>query len=355
MQKTKNTTNWPLVGNEQVGEFFLKSVRKGNISGTYIFSGPADLGKTTAAKFFAKILLCDNVNKPNAKLPCEACPSCRKMTLNPLDGKKEKINLSGRHGDLLILKKDPEKKNISIGEIREFIKRMQMGSFLGNYKVGIIKDADCLSTEAASALLKTLEEPKKKVVIILTVTDMEKLLPTILSRSQVLYFSPAKPGLVHDFLIKEYGIGRSAAKNLSRLALGRPALARKFLQDKDFYDNYLEIAGQFLKILPANINSRLAIVDKLFNSKKNSGQAGVRDVGRILEIWQGLVRDLILEELGQSDLVQHEVKADEIKAAKKNLSLPKLAKLLASLKKGRAYLDANVNPKLVLEEIVINI
>ncbi|MFA6171608.1 MAG: hypothetical protein WCW77_02350 [Patescibacteria group bacterium] len=369
MPKTKDATNWPLVGNEKVGNFLLKSLLKGSLSGAYIFSGPGDLGKTTAAKFFAKVLLCENVSKPNAKLPCEICPSCKKMDITPRsegrgksgqDGRKgevrekEKIDLSGRHGDLLIIKKDPEKKNISIGQIREFIRRMSLGSFLGNYKVGIIKDADYLSQEASNALLKILEEPKKKVVIILTAADLDKILPTIISRCQVLNFSPVKASLIHDYLIKERGIGRSQAKNLSRLSLGRPALALKFLEGKNFQDEYLKVAGSFLRILPADLNERLREVDGCFK-KKETGQDLVKSAERILDIWQGLARDLILEERGLSDLIQHEALIDEIRAARKHLDLLKLTKLLAQIKRGREYINANVNPKLVLEEIVINI
>lgn len=359
MPKTKNTTNWPLVGNENIGDFLLRSVKKAGISGSYIFSGPDDLGKTTAARYFAQVLLCASIGKAGAKLPCRTCPACKKLSKQPdreegeKDG-KEKIDLGGYHGDLYLIKKDPEKKNIAISEVREFIKRMQMGSFLGNYKVGIIKDADFLSPEAANALLKTLEEPKKKVVIILTVTDMEVLLPTIISRSQVLHFTPVPAGKIQDYLVNELGISRSAAKNYSRLCLGRPALAVKFAKEKDYYNNYLKLAGQFLEIISGNINERLAIVDSIM-AKKLAGQAGVKKCENILEIWQGLARDFILNELGHFDLIQNEIKAGEIKSAGARLKPGQAIKFLTAVKTARKYLEANVNPKLVLEELVINL
>ncbi len=339
MKDELEQSGWPLTGNERAGEYLLKSARRGDVSGAYIFCGPADLGKGTAARFFARALLCDNLGKISVKLPCGKCPSC---------------GTGLAHSDLLEVQKEEEKKNISIEQIREFIRRMSMGSFLGNYKVGIIKDADSLSASAANALLKTLEEPKKKTVIIMTVTDLDKILPTIISRSQTLHFFPVKAGVIQDFLISRHKAGRSDAKNFSRLALGRPALAVKMLMEKDYYEDYFAVANAFFKMIPADINERLDITEKLIG-KKESAQAAARSAGRILDIWEGAARDMILEATGQADLIRHEVEEKAIKSAGRVYSLEKIMNFFKQVGKARDYLRANVNPKIVLEEVVINI
>ncbi|MFA6394243.1 MAG: hypothetical protein WCW25_05275 [Patescibacteria group bacterium] len=339
MKDELEQSGWPLTGNERAGEYLLKSARRGGLSGAYIFCGPADLGKGTAARFFARILLCENLGKTGAKLPCGRCPSCK---------------TGPAHGDLFIVQKEEEKKNISIEQIREFIKMMSLGSFLGDYKVGIIKDADSLSIEAANALLKTLEEPKKKTVIILIVTDLDKILPTIVSRSQTLHFFPVKAGVIQDFLISRHKTGRSAAKNFSRLALGRPALAVKMLMEKDYYEDYLSVAGVFFKMIPAGINERLDITEKLIG-KKESAQAAARSAERILNIWEGAARDLILLVTGQADLIRHEVEEKAIKTAGRIYSMERIVNFFELSGKARDYLRANVSPKLVLEEVVINL
>jgi DNA polymerase-3 subunit delta' len=102
---------------------------------------------------------------------------------------------------------------------------------LNSYKIGIIKKADKLTAEAQSALLKTLEEPRDKVIVILLASSEDNLLPTILSRGQKLYFQAVNAETIYDYLIAEYGTKRTLAKDLANLSLGRPLRAVKFLED----------------------------------------------------------------------------------------------------------------------------
>jgi DNA polymerase III subunit delta' len=189
MEKENFRKNWPLVGNKQITEFLEKAIIKNELAGTYIFQGIDDLGKSTVARYFAQILLCQD-RKSTDILPCGLCPSCHSFKTGQNNNETNEDMLM--HGDCHIIKKDDDKKNISIEQVRDFIRVLSMSSFLGNYKIGIIKQADTLSLEAANALLKTLEEPNEKVVIILITPDLETLPETIVSRSQVLNFYPVK-------------------------------------------------------------------------------------------------------------------------------------------------------------------
>jgi DNA polymerase-3 subunit delta' len=335
MKESNTQLAWPLIGNEKAIEFLTKSLLSRRLAQTYIFTGPSNLGKTTIAYCFAKNLMLLDSNS--------------NLDLAHMD--LDKLNLSG---DFHAISREVGKKNISIDQIREFIKILEMSSFANSYKIGVIKEAETLSPEAANALLKLLEEPQEKVVIILITSHLEHILPTIASRSQVINFYPVRTEVIHDKLVKEYGATPSLAKKCSRLALGRPALAVKFFEDQEFYQDYLSKVNVFLNFFNNNLVERLADVNQLLSEKKEEASTG-RTTSQILEIWEGVVRDLLLLNLEQEDLIQNLEARETLLAVKERASLSRLQKLWPLFKISQEYLAANVGPRNVLENIAINI
>jgi len=328
MEKDLKKMNWPAIGNEAAIEFLSRSLSNDKIAQTYVFSGPDDLGKSTIALAYAK----------------------------NLQGGGDGFN-----SDLHILEPLPEKKSISIEQVREFIKILNLSSFLNSYKIGIIKQADLLSDEAKSALLKTLEEPSENTVIILLVSDENNLPKTILSRAQVLYFYPVKTEIIYDYLVKVCGANRSLAKDLANLVLGRPLKALHFLENAEHYAAYLVKAETIINFFSEDLNTRLNNLDKIYNDRSYSLQAATA-AREILEISEGVLRDLFLLSIGNNDLVQHTMfldKLNEAKLAVESLSGDNggayiLNKLLL-ISDARKYLESNVNPRLVLEQFLINL
>jgi DNA polymerase-3 subunit delta' len=339
MEKSNIKSNWPLIGNGHIFEFLSKSLAKKNISGSYIFTGPANLGKTTAANWFAQSLVCGDTD--SSRKPCGKCSSCLEAEKNI-------------HSDIYLIKKEADKKNISVDQVRDFIRSLSMSSFLNSYKIGIIKGAENLSEGAVNALLKTLEEPKIKVVIILTVTDFEALPKTIISRSQILNFRAVASDIIYDELVKNYKSSRSQAKNFSRLAAGRPALAIKFFQDKEYYENYKIYVESFADLLSSDINERFNAIENILG-KEARGQEAVKSAVGIINVWQNLARDLMLIKLNLVDLIQHEAFIKELEESKNKLNLSAILDLINAFKNSRKYLAANVNPKMVLENVAISI
>jgi len=329
--------NWPFFGNSHIIDFLQTSIANNNLSHFYIFTGARDLGKSTIANYFVQSLLCDNFVKETSELPCRKCSSCHQAQ-------------AGRHSDILQITKLADKKNISIEQVRPFIKMMNMGAFVGRYKVGIIKSADELSTKAANALLKTLEETKKDTIIILMVDFLENLPYTIISRAQVLKFLPAKTGDIHDYLITQHKAGRAEAKSISRFSLGRPALAVKFLSDINFLQKRKIIINLLLDIMASPLYKRFLLIDEIFKiADKNCNQCAYAQ--EILLLWQILTRDLMLKNINAADLVA----ADDILHKNKHfnikINLCKLIDLNKHIEQGKRYLIANVQPRLVLENI----
>jgi DNA polymerase III subunit delta' len=342
----KEKTDWPGAGNRNVTDFLEKSLSADRLSHTYIFLGQKDIGKTAAAVHFAKSLLCQGRKDGQFSHPCETCSSCH-QTKGLSEG------FASVHGDFHLLKRAEGKRNIAIEDVRDFIHSLSLSSFLNSYKVGIIKDADDLSLDAANALLKTLEEPQAKVVVILTASRLDSLPVTIISRSQVLRFQPVESSLIHDHLVQNLGVGRSEAKIAARLSLGRPALAARFVEEKDFAEGYKEKAAAFIDFFRLGLSDRLSAVSSLLDKEGDEDKA--ERALRIISIWLGTARDALLLSSNNGDIVQHEDRRDDLAKAARAIGPSGVLRVFGLLKAGEKQIRANVNPKLVLENIAINV
>ena len=185
-------------GHDSVVELFRTAISRNRVAGTYLFIGPAGIGKRTFALKLAKTLLC--LNKPPEEMsPCNVCDSCKQVD-------------AGSHPDVIQIAKPKDKANIPISMfIGEEDKRMREGMlyelglkpFLGGRKVAVIDDADLMRVEGANSLLKTLEEPPPKALIVLIGTSADRQLPTICSRSQWVRFAPLPEELVARLLVSQ--------------------------------------------------------------------------------------------------------------------------------------------------------
>jgi DNA polymerase-3 subunit delta' len=322
-----------IVGQEKLVEFFDKLAilsAQEALNGSFILVGPPSSGKKTLATVLAAKLLC----QAKSNRPCGECQSCREI--------KSKIN-----SDLYWLSVAEDKKNISVDEVRGLIRSLSLSALTYEYKVAIIDQAELLSQGAGNALLKTLEEPNKKTIIVLLVNNLDKLPKTIVSRSQVFNLRPIAPDLVYDWLVSERGLKRSQAKTLSRLSLGWPGLAIKFAGDQALAKAHLDTVEAFLSAPSLNLTDRLAAVDKLL---KNSPEAS-----DILNIWQSAARDCLLSLLGRVDWLRYGTLAKELAIDKSRLQERQVLNWHKLIAQAQEYLEANVNPKLVLENVIINL
>jgi len=186
-----------IVGQDAVVEQFVRAAAHGRIAGSYLFLGPAGVGKSTVALALAKSLLCE---RPHPGLvACGGCASCVQAE-------------GGSHPDIDVVAKPADRATIPletfIGDPEHRMReglcwRLLLRPALGGRKVAIILDADHLSDEAANCLLKTLEEPPDRAVIILVGTSLERQLPTIRSRCQIVRFQPLSDENVFQILSTE--------------------------------------------------------------------------------------------------------------------------------------------------------
>ncbi len=186
------------------------------MSGSFLFVGPAGIGKHTFALKLAQTLLCET--RPETALdPCGTCPACTQVAADT-------------HPDLLTVAKPPDRAfiplDLFIGDKEHRMREglchdISLKPYMGNRKVAIIDDADFMNAEGANSLLKTLEEPPPRSVLILIGTTPAKQLPTIRSRCRVVRFDPLSEDAVADLLMKSGHVNDSAgARRLAQLADG---------------------------------------------------------------------------------------------------------------------------------------
>jgi DNA polymerase-3 subunit delta' len=184
-------------GHDAVAAVFAAAEARGRIAGSYLFIGPPGVGKGAFARALATALVCQ---LPRAGLvACGTCASCLQAR-------------AGSHPDIDIVAKPEDRATIPldtfIGDAEHRMReglcwRILLKPALGGRKVAIVLDADHLSDEAANCLLKTLEEPPAGAVIILVGTGLERQLPTIRSRCQVVRFGPLAPDTVRRLVTEE--------------------------------------------------------------------------------------------------------------------------------------------------------
>ena len=168
-----------VVGQEHVTTTLCRQVQKGNISHAYLFTGSRGTGKTTCAKILARAINCLDQKDGN---PCGVCENCTAILKDSLPDVLE-IDAASNNG---------------VDYIRELRDRIAFAPVKAKYKVYIIDEVHMLSTAASNALLKTLEEPPSHAVFILATTEVNAILPTILSRCQRFDFHRIEPETISN-------------------------------------------------------------------------------------------------------------------------------------------------------------
>ena len=229
---------------DAVAAMFVAAESRGRIAGSYLFIGSPGVGKGAFAQALAKSLVC--LEPRPGLVACGTCRSCLQAR-------------AGSHPDIDIVAKPEDRATIPlealIGAAEHRMReglcwRILLKPVLGGRKVAIVLDADQLTDEAANCLLKTLEEPPAGAVMILVGTGLERQLPTIRSRCQVVRFGPLAPDTVRRLLTAElaqHGDETTAAAIAAAAAAAGGSLDRaRLLLDPEvgsFRGRLLELLG----------------------------------------------------------------------------------------------------------------
>jgi len=335
--------DWPVVGHKNNIKFLQKSIDNNKLSHAYLFSGKEFLGKKQVADNFMSAVLCHDYNQKNKKeadnYPCGKCVFCQQLEKNI-------------HPDVYFLKKDEEKKNITVEQVREMQKLMHMASFLNSYKICLIEKAEDLSESAQNSLLKILEEPKDKTILIVLSNNINWLLPTIVSRCQVIKFQPLSNDEVFDHLVN-LGSSREQARIFSALSHGQIGKAIDYYQKQDLFNNYLDDHKKFFLLFSSNLADRFSILDDLSQGLKTNIELA-DFFQKELDHWQVIFRDLLLTKNNQPHLLTNMQFEDDLKQLAVKYSQKKIINVIKQINLIKKYLTYNINPRLAVENLVLS-
>lgn len=279
------------LGHDGIIDRFRKSLGSGRIASSFLFVGPKGVGKRTFAMRLAQCLLCEN-HREDELSACGECPACLQL-------------LAGSHPDFGLLSRPDDKNYIPVELLigdREH--RMRTGlchdialkSFCGGRKIAVIDDADDLNQEGANCLLKTLEEPPPGSMIILIGTSLQRQLPTIRSRCQIVRFEPLSHDAVARILMDHHDVDdEQTAHKLAALSRGSLAQAVSYLDEERIAfrdDLFSQLAGfdplqhDFAKTINAFVDAS----GKDFSKKR---QRMIDVANMATEFYRGVLRGLI--------------------------------------------------------------
>ena len=325
---------WNLLGHETAISFLKNHSKPGNTRHAYLITGPDGVGRETLALAFAKTINCQN--PPSEGEFCGKCLACRQID--------EK-----RYPDLMTLHVGEGSKDLKIDQIREMQQTLALAPYQSTYRMVLIPDFQRATIGASNALLKSLEEPPSKAILILTADAKESLLETIASRCEVLRLRPSSVETLEAFLLNEKNIVPTRAKRLAHLAGGRAGTALSFDQNQDLLDAYDEALSDLGDLLNSRLRERLQYVERLQQRKGASREQFVFLISTWLTFWRDV---MIRHERADIPLVNidHEQRIND---SAQLISSRQIEKILKDHEKALANLDVNLNPRLVIENLLL--
>ena len=353
-----------IFGQDAALDWLARAYRADRLPHGLVFAGPAGVGKATTARALGHLFLCDQPVVESADgsgasaaaglRPCGACDSCR-------------VFESGNHPDWHVVTKElirfhdktgkSKGIDLSINVIRpELVEKAAIKPAMGRGKVFVVEQADTMNAPAQNALLKTLEEPAGRALIVLVTDQPDQLLPTIRSRCQTLRFAALDAKRSAAELVKR-GIAPDVAARASAYANGSLGTALKWIEDEvvpkaDELSRMLD--GLFAGRPPADLPGWLkAAADAYAKKQIERDELGSEDQARR----EGI--GLYLYLAGEACRRRMEALAgggaaggdDAVAVAFDEGALDQACAVVDALRQSEVYLDANVNVSLVFQQL----
>jgi len=320
-------------------------IRNGNIPHALLFTGIEGVGKQTTAMAFAMALNCTAQirsaergmqNQEKVQIPTESCCSCRSC---------KKIQ-TGNHPDIIHLK--PSGAFIRVDQIRGLCRTLSLKPFEARRRVVLISDSHAMNPAAGNALLKILEEPPGRTILILTTLQISDLLPTIVSRCQHIRFNPISRSALKKFLIEKQGLHPDNASTLATLAHGSFSRAlslsrtnwisrRKWLIHASGLDQPESLSLR-------SVGSLLAFAERLSKNKETLFDA--------LEIMKTWLRDLVVWKYHPEKIINKDF-IDSIQNISQKSTAASLLLKIAAIQEAQKDIQANSNLRLTLDVLMM--
>jgi DNA polymerase-3 subunit delta' len=327
---------WQTIGQPKALALLQQGLRSGDLAHAYLFVGAPHIGKMTLALDLAKAVNCHG-NEP----PCGECQSCHRIA-------------AGKHADITIISVNSDKDSkevksrvdIGIDDIRYLQSSASLPPYEGKCKVFVIDGAECLSSEAANCLLKTLEEPPPRVIILLLTADELRLLPTVVSRCQRVELKPMSSDEMENMLVKYHGLDGNRARLLARLSQGCLGWALRASVDDSHLAQRTERLAELFSLIEAGWEERFAYASKLGSNR--------RPAEEVIKLWLTWWRDVMLTKCGCERAITSVDHTLVLEKWSRALNLLEIKNFISSLQKSLSNISVNANPRLVLEILMLD-
>ena len=325
------THNWDLIGNEWAVDMLKKHIVNGTARHAYLFAGPPGLGRRTLALRFAQALNCQTPVEPG--VPCRQCRDCKQIA-------------AMQHADLSIIQADTAGGTLKVDQIRETRRTLVLKPYQAKYRFAIFLRFQEANDNAANALLKTLEEAPSYAVLILTADNPEQLLPTIVSRCEVLRLRPLRVEEAQKEL-ESRGLETSRAKLIAHISGGRFGYALRLVDDESLLGQREERLDDLQSLISASRVEKFAYADKLSRDKESMRQA--------ILIWLSYWRDIMLRTAHAETPLVNVDRNVEIEDLAGRLDLSVARRVVSGLEDVLEKMEKNVNSRLLAEVLLLDL
>ena len=323
--------NWDLIGHEWAVDMLKKHVVNGTTRHAYLFAGPPGLGRRTLALRFAQALNCQT--PAAAGIPCGQCRDCRQIE-------------GLQYADLTVVRSEAEGGTLKVDQIREARRTLTLKPYQAKYRVALFLRFQEANDNAANALLKTLEEAPSYAVMILTADNPEQLLPTIVSRCEVLRLRPLRVEDVQSEL-EARGWETGQARLIAHVSGGRFGYALSLLKDEALLGRREERLNDLQNLISASRVEKFAYAEKLAKDKESMRQA--------ILIWLSYWRDVMLRTAQAETPLINVDRNMEIEDLAGRLNLSIARRVVSGLEDMLEKMERNVNLRLLAEVLLLDL
>ncbi len=323
-----------MVGHDWAVDMLRQHILNDSVRHAYLFTGPPGLGRRTLALRFAQALTCATPIAP--AIPCGTCRTCKQVE-------------SMQYSDLTVIQSEKEGGVLKVEQIRAIRQSLVLKPYQGKYRVALFLRFQEANANAANALLKTLEEAPSHAILILTADTAEQLLPTIVSRCEILRMRPLPVETV-EAALKARNVDETKSRLLAHLSGGRPGAAFRMMEDDAILVFRQRRLDDLRTLLSASRVEKFAYAEALTNRKKEAEER-FRDT---LFIWLAYWRDVMVRASGSSAPLVNVDREAEIDALAARLGLASARRLVAATEKSVEQLEKNVNARLLAEVTLLD-